>query len=310
MNDHPVNYTISIIDMRARFGKYGCLGTTVDWKMRAMATYTTERVLDVKHWGERLFSFSTTRGPGLRFENGQFLMLGLEVDSRKLVRAYSIASANYEEHLEFYSIKVPGGPLTSRLQHIRRDSSLLMSTKPTGTLVLRDLKPGKRLIMLATGTGIAPFVSIAKDPDTYERFEQVILLRGARTNADHAYGDHVIGRLREDEFLGAMVRERLLDYPTVTRDIGRNRGRVTTLIESGRVFADLGVGPLDRDCDRLMICGNMRMLADATALLDSRGLEASPQIGVPGDYLVERAFVESLDVAAPRGERPAIAAAG
>ena len=183
-----------------------------------MAAYTTERVLEVKHWSDRLFSFRTTRGAGLRFENGQFLMLGLEVGGRKIVRAYSIASANYEEHLEFYSIKVPGGPLTSRLQHIERDSSLLMGTKPTGTLVLRDLKPGKRLIMLATGTGIAPFVSIAKDPDTYERFEQVILLRGARTNADLAYGDDFIGKLRDDEYLGDTVRERLLDYPTVTRE--------------------------------------------------------------------------------------------
>ncbi len=274
-----------------------------------MATYTTERVLEVRHWSERLFSFRTTRGAGLRFENGQFLMLGLEVDGRKIVRAYSIASANYEEHLEFYSIKVPGGPLTSRLEHIERGSSLLMSTKPTGTLVLRDLKPGKRLILLATGTGIAPFVGIAKDPDTYERFEQVILLRGARTNADLAYGDDVIGKLRDDEYLGEVVRERLLDYPTVTRDIGRHGGRVTTAVESGRVFADLGVGPLDPRRDRFMICGNMRMLADSTALLQARGFEPSPQIGVPGDYLVERAFVESLDVAAPRGARPAAAAA-
>lgn len=263
-----------------------------------MATYTTERVLDVTHWSERLFSFRTTRGAGLRFENGQFVMLGLDVDGRRTVRAYSIASANYEEHLEFYSIKVPGGPLTSRLQHVQRDSSLLISTKPTGTLVIRDLKPGKRLVMLATGTGVAPFLSIAKDPETYERFDQVILLRGARQHADLAYGDTVIRRLRDDPDLGDMVRDRLLDYPSVTRDVGRYRGRVTTAVESGRVFADLGVGPLDPIRDRFMICGNMRMLADATALLESRGFEASPQIGVPGDYLVERAFVESLDTAA------------
>jgi ferredoxin/flavodoxin---NADP+ reductase len=274
-----------------------------------MAAYTTERVLDVQHWSDRLFSFRTTRGAGLRFENGQFLMLGLEIDGRRIVRAYSIASANYEEHLEFYSIKVPGGPLTSRLQHIERDSSLLVSSKPTGTLVLRDLKPGRRLIMLATGTGVAPFVSIAKDPETYERFEQVILLRGARVNADLAYGDAVIRRLREDADLGDTVRARLLDYPTVTRDTSRYRGRVTTNIASGQVFSDLGVGPLDPECDRLMICGNMRMLADAQALLESRGFEPSPQVGVAGDYLVERAFVESLDTAAPRRE-PAIGGGG
>ncbi len=271
-----------------------------------MATYTTERVLEVTHWSERLFSFRTTRGAGLRFESGQFLMLGLDMDGKKIVRAYSIASANYEEYLEFYSIKVPGGPLTSRLQHVQRDSSLLISTKPTGTLVLRDLKPGKRLVMLATGTGIAPFLSIAKDPETYEKFEQVILLRGARRNADLAYGDAVVRRLRDDPDLGDTVRDRLLDYPAVTRDIGRHRGRVTTAVETGRVFSDLGVGPLDPTCDRFMICGNMRMLADATALLESRGFEASPQIGVPGDYLVERAFVESLDTAALRAGRPAL----
>ncbi len=262
-----------------------------------MASYTNERVIDVQHWSERLFSFKCTRGAGLRFENGQFVMLGLEIDGRKIVRAYSIASANYEEHLEFYSIKVPGGPLTSRLQHIEPGSSLLVSTKPTGTLVLRDLKPGKRLILLATGTGIAPFVSIAKDPETYERFEQVILLRGARNNADLAYGDAVIRTLREDAYLGDAVRERLLDYPTVTQESSRYRGRVTTAVASGRVFSDLGVSPLDPRCDRFMICGNMRMLSDATALLQSRGFEPSPQIGLTGDYLVERAFVDSLDTA-------------
>ena len=206
------------------------LNKCLDGAIDSMASYTTERVLDVRHWNERLFSFKCTRGMGLRFENGQFVMLGLEVGDRKIVRAYSIASANYEEHLEFYSIKVPGGLLTSRLQHIERDSSLLVSTKPTGTLVLRDLRPGKRLIMLATGTGIAPFVSIAKDPETYEKFEQVILLRGARRNEDLAYGDAVIRRLREDIYLGDVVRERLLDYPTVTQEAGCHRGRVTTAV--------------------------------------------------------------------------------
>ena len=265
-----------------------------------MAAYTTERVLDVQHWSERLFSLRSTRSAGLRFENGQFVMLGLEVDGRKLVRAYSIASANYEEHLEFYSIKLPGGPLTSRLQLIEPGSSVIVSTKPTGTLVLRDLNPGKRLILLATGTGVAPFLSIVKDPVTYERFEQVILLRGARCNADLAYSDAVIRRLHEDPYLGDVVNGHLLDYPSVTREPNRNRGRVTSAVENGRVFADLGVKPLDPRCDRFMICGNMRMLADATALLESRGFEPSPQIGVSGDYLVERAFVESLDTTAPR----------
>ncbi len=260
-----------------------------------MASYTSERVLEVRHWSDKLFSFRTTRSAGFRFENGQFIMLGLEVEGRKIVRAYSIASANYEEYLEFYSIKVPQGPLTSRLQHIERDSSLWVSSKPTGTLVVRDVRAGKRLFLLATGTGIAPFLSIVKDPETYEKFEQVILLRGARTNADLAYGDATIDRLRHDPDLGELIGGRLLDYPTVTREVVRNRGRVTTAIEGGRVFSDLGIPPLDRENDRFMICGNMRMLADAGRILEARGLTVSPQIGMQGDYLVERAFVESFE---------------
>jgi ferredoxin--NADP+ reductase len=260
-----------------------------------MASYTTERVLEVRHWSDKLFSFRTTRSAGFRFENGQFIMLGLEVEGRKIVRAYSIASANYEDYLEFYSIKVPQGPLTSRLQHIERDSSLWVSSKPTGTLVVRDVRAGKRLFLLATGTGVAPFLSIVKDPETYEKFEQVILVRGARTNADLAYGDVALDRLRHDPYLGELIEGRLLDYPTVTREALRNRGRVTTAIEGGRVFADLGIPPLDRESDRFMICGNMRMLADAGRILETKGLTVSPQIGMAGDYLVERAFVESFD---------------
>ncbi len=260
-----------------------------------MAIYTTERVIGIRHWSDKLFSFTTTRGTGLRFENGQFIMLGLATAERKIVRAYSIASANYDDCLEFCSIKVPQGPLTSRLQHIERDSPILMSSKPTGTLVLRDLRPGKRLFMLATGTGVAPFLSIAKDPETYERFEKVVLVRGARTNADLAYGDSVLGRLTDDFYLGDLVNGLLLDYPSATREPTRNRGRVTTLIETGRLFRDLAIAPLDPSTDRFMICGNMRMLVDAGKLLDSRGLTVSPQIGVPGDYVIERAFVESFD---------------
>jgi len=272
-----------------------------------MATYTTEHVLGVQHWSGKLFSFMTTRSAGLRFENGQFIMLGLEAEGRRILRAYSIASANYEDHLEFYSIIVPQGPLTSRLQHIERDAPILVSSKPTGTLVLRDLKPGKRLFMLATGTGVAPFLSIVKDPETYERFEQVVLVRGARTNADLAYGDAAVRRLLEDPYLGELVRGKLLDFPSATREPDRNRGRVTALIESGSVFRELAISPLDPDADRFMICGNMRMLTDAAQILDSRGLAVSPQIGVPGDYVIERAFVESFDAAPVRG-RPGSAA--
>jgi len=275
-----------------------------------MATYTTEHVIDVHHWSDRLFSFTTTRAAGLRFESGQFLMIGLETRGRKIVRAYSIASATYEEHLEFYSIKVPDGPLTSRLQHIERDAPILVSSKPTGTLVLRDLKPGKRLFMLATGTGVAPFLSIVKDPETYEQFEQVVLVRGASTNADLACGDGGIERLLADPYLSDLARGRLLDYPSVTREPERNRGRVTTAIDTGRLFDDLGIAPLDPESDRFMICGSMRMLSDARRLLDARGLSVSPQIGVPGDYVIERAFVESFDGAVASGARPRASAWG
>jgi ferredoxin/flavodoxin---NADP+ reductase len=262
--------------------------------MLEMATYTTERVIDVRHWSDKLFSFVTTRTRGLRFESGQFVMLGLPVDGKNVVRAYSIASANYEDHLEFFSIKVPHGPLTSRLQHIEVDSQVLVSCKPTGTLVLRDVRPGKRLIMLATGTGVAPFLALAKDPQTYESFEQVILARGARTSADLAYPDSVLDRLRKDSDLGGIVNAQLLDYPCVTRGSFTHIGRVTTLLDTGRLFDDLAIPALNPATDRFMICGNMRMVADAGRLLESRGLAISPHIGAPGDYVIERAFVETF----------------
>jgi ferredoxin/flavodoxin---NADP+ reductase len=270
-----------------------------------MAVYSTERVLDVTHWSGKLFSFLTTRSAGLRFENGQFIMLGLELEGRKAVRAYSIASANYEDCLEFYSIKVPRGLLTSRLQHIERGAPILISSKPTGTLVLRDVRPGRRLFMLATGTGVAPFLSIAKDPETYERFEQVILLRGARTAADLAYGDSAVKRLRDDAYLGGLVNGRLLDYPAATRESFGNRGRITTLIESGRLFHDLAIPPIDPATDRFMICGNMRMLKGASQMLEARGVIMSPQIGVAGDCVIERAFVESFDTSKATGAHEA-----
>lgn len=257
-----------------------------------MATYTTATVTNVHHWSDKLFSFTTTREPSLRFENGQFIMVGMEVEGRRLVRAYSIASANYEDELEFYSIKVPNGPLTSRLKDIRVGEKLILSAKPTGTLVIRDLRAGKRLFMLATGTGFAPFASLIRDPDVYERFEQVILIRGARFGADLAYGDSIVARAREDEFIGETVRAQLLDYPTVTREEYLHRGRVTAVIESGQVFKDLGIAPLDPASDRAMICGSRAMLGDCCELLDRNGFAISERIGTPGDYVIERAFVD------------------
>ena len=257
-----------------------------------MAAYNTQNVLSVHHWNDTLFSFRTTRDPALRFESGHFVMIGLEVEGKPLMRAYSIASPHYDEHLEFFSIKVQNGPLTSRLQHLKVGDPVLISKKPTGTLVLRDLKPGKHLYLFATGTGLAPFLSITQDPETYEKFEKVVLMHGVRQVNELAYQDLFQEHLPEHEFLGEMLRGKLVYYPTVTREPFRNRGRLTDVIESGQLFADTGLPPLDPAVDRAMICGSPRMLKDTAAMLDARGFEISPHTGVPGDYVIERAFVE------------------
>jgi len=256
-----------------------------------MATIGTERVLTVHHWNETVFSFTTTRDQALRFENGHFIMLGLRIDEKPVMRAYSIASANHEEHLEFLSIKVPDGPLTSRLQHIRAGDEILVSRKPTGTLLIRDLNPGKRLYLLSTGTGAAPFMSLIKDPEVYERFKQVIFVHGVRWASETAVVHHQIEALRVHEFLGPEVRAKLRYYPAVTREPHSNQGRLTALIESGRLFEELGLPPLDVAFDRVMVCGSSAMLEDSCALLNARGFVQSPHIGEAGDYLIERAFV-------------------
>lgn len=257
-----------------------------------MSGIATERVISVHHWNDTLFSFRTTRDRGLRFESGHFVMIGLEVDGRRLMRAYSIASPNYEEHLEFFSIKVANGPLTSRLQNIEVGNEILVSRKPTGTLVLRDLKPGKNLYLFSTGTGLAPFLSIVQDPETYERFDKVILMHGVRYVSELAYADLFTRQLPEHEFLGEMAKDKLIYYPMVTREPFHTQGRITTLVESGKLFADIGLPPLDPTRDRVMICGSPHMLADCSALLDARGFVISPHTGVAGDYVIERAFVE------------------
>lgn len=257
-----------------------------------MANINKQKVLSVHHWNDTLFSFKTTREQAFRFENGHFIMLGLEVNGKPLMRAYSIASANYEDYLEFFSIKVQDGPLTSRLQHLRPGDDILLSSKPTGTLVLRDLKEGKHLYMLATGTGLAPFLSLVKDPETYERFEKIVLVHGVRFVNELAYGDFFREELREHEFLGEVVRDKLIYYPTVTREKFENEGRLTDLINSGKLFADIGLPRFDPLVDRAMICGSPGMLKDTAALLDAHGLQISPHTGVPGDYVIERAFVE------------------
>lgn len=257
-----------------------------------MSAFATEQVLSVHHWNESLFSFKTTRDAALRFDNGQFVMIGLPGEGRPVTRAYSIASPNYEEHLEFFSIKVPGGPLTSRLQHLQPGDPVLVSRKPTGTLVLGDLLPGRNLYLLSTGTGLAPFLSIIQDPDAYERFERVVLIHGVRRVSDLAYADFITSELAQHEFLGDWVREKLVYYPTVTREAFRNQGRLTELIANGKLFADTGLPQIDPQQDRAMLCGGPAMLEETAALLDSLGFVASPRIGVPGQYVIERAFVE------------------
>ncbi|TVT78025.1 MAG: ferredoxin--NADP reductase [Denitromonas halophila] len=257
-----------------------------------MSNLATERVLSVHHWNENLFSFRTTRDRGLRFENGQFVMIGLETESRPLIRAYSIASPNYEEHLEFFSIKVPDGPLTSRLQHLQPGDPIVVSRKPTGTLVLRDLRPGRNLYLLSTGTGLAPFMSVIQDPETYERFEKVVLLHGVRWTSELAYSDFIEQTLPANEFIGDAVREQLVYYPTVTREPFRNNGRITEVIPSGKLFTDTGLPIIDPAVDRAMICGSPAMLDDCSKMLDRLGFDISPRTGETGDYVIERAFVE------------------
>jgi ferredoxin/flavodoxin---NADP+ reductase len=257
-----------------------------------MSATGLERVLHVHHWNDTLFSFRTTRDPGLRFRNGHFVMLGLPIEGRPLLRAYSVASANHEPHLEFLSIKVPDGPLTSRLQHLKPGDEVIVGRKPVGSLVLDDLRPGRRLFLLATGTGLAPFMSIVQDPETYERFETVVLVHGVRQVSELAYADFIERELHEHEYLGDLVRGKLRYYPTVTREPFHHRGRLTEVLASGKLCEALQLEPLDPAHDRAMICGNASMLSDCCKVLDALGFSISPRQGEPGDYVIERAFVE------------------
>lgn len=256
-----------------------------------MSALHVERVLSVRHWNDALFSFSTTRNTGFRFQNGQFVMIGLEVDGRPLLRAFSLVSANYDEELEFFSIKVPGGALTSRLQHVEPGHPILVGKKPTGTLLLDNLRPGKRLCLLGTGTGLAPFLSILRDPETYERFEEVVIAHGVRRVSDLAYKRYIEEDLSEHVLVGDQVKRKLRYYPTVTREPFPHQGRLTALLESGQLFADLAVAPLSAEQDRFMICGGPHVLRDLTTLLESRGFDEG-STGNRGRYVIERAFVE------------------
>ncbi|RBW48706.1 ferredoxin--NADP reductase [Marinobacter sp. F3R11] len=257
-----------------------------------MAALGTENVISVHHWNDTLFSFRTTRDQSLRFENGHFVMIGLPVNGKPLLRAYSIVSANHEEYLEFLSIKVPDGPLTSKLQHLQEGDSLFVSRKPVGTLVMHDLTPGKNLYLFGTGTGLAPFMSIIRDPETYDRFDKVVLVHCVREVSELAYHDYLTKELPNHEFLAEIIGDKLIYYPTVTREPFRNQGRITTLIESGQLARDTGLPQLNPETDRAMLCGSPAMLKDLCGMLDDLGFKASPQQGEPGDYVIERAFVE------------------
>lgn len=257
----------------------------------AVSAFNEERVLSVHHWTDRLFTFTTTRDQSLRFRNGHFTMIGLRVDGKPLLRAYSIVSANYEDHLEFLSIKVPDGAFTSRLQHIQVGDTIIVGRKPTGTLVIDYLLPGKRLYLLSTGTGLAPFMSIIHDPETYEKFEQIVLVHGVRQVDELAYHDVLLEHLPKHEFLGELVTSKLRYYPTVTRQAYRNMGRVTELIESGKLFEDLGLPSFDPANDRVMICGSPGMLRDLKEMLEKRGFHEG-NTSTPGDFVIERAFAE------------------
>ena len=256
-----------------------------------MSAFQRETVLSVRHWTDSLFSFTATRSPGFRFQNGQFVMMGLEVEGRPLLRAYSMASANHEEALEFFSIKVADGPLTSKLQKIREGDTILVGQKATGTLIAGNLLPGKRLLLLSTGTGLAPFASLIKDPEIYETYETVVLAHGCRQISELAYGEKLVEGLRADEFFGPMVDGKLVYYPTVTREPFRNRGRITDLISSAQLFNDVGLPPLDIETDRIMLCGSPAMLADLHDMFSERGFVEGSH-SKPGHFVIEKAFVE------------------
>lgn len=254
------------------------------------ANIREEEVLSVHHWNDTLFSFTTTRDPGFRFENGQFIMIGLQVEGKPLLRAYSIASANYEDHMEFFSIKVQDGPLTSKLQNLKVGDKILASTKPTGTLLVDSLKPGKHLYLLATGTGLAPFMSVIKDPEVYERFDKVILTHGVREVSELAY-QQIINELPSNEFFGEMVKDKLMYYPTVTREDYPTQGRLTDALASGELESAVGLPPVNVDDDRFMLCGSPTMLKDLCEILDQRGFKETIRSDI-GEYVIERAFVE------------------
>ena len=254
---------------------------------------TEETVLNVEHFTDRLFRFEISRPASFRFRSGEFIMIGLpktEEQRKPLMRAYSVASPAWDEKLEFYSIKVPDGPLTSRLQKIKEGDTLLLGKKPVGTLVLDALLPGKRLYMFSTGTGIAPFASLIRDPETYERYDQVILTHTCRQKAELSYGLRLVNDLKDDPLVGEMVGDKLLHVASLTREEYPLKGRITTLIQSGDLFKNAGTPPLNPDEDRVMICGSMDMINDTKALVETFGLKEGSN-SQPAEFVVEKSFV-------------------
>lgn len=250
-----------------------------------------QTVTTVTHWTDRLFSFRVTRPASLRFRSGEFVMIGLMGDNGKpLLRAYSIASPAWDDELEFYSIKVPDGPLTSKLQHIQPGDQIILRPKPVGTLVHDALLPGKRLWLLSTGTGFAPFASLLREPETYEKYDQVIMMHTCREVAELEYGRQLVESLADDPLIGEMVGDKLLYYPTTTREASPRMGRVTDNLSSGKVFTDLGLPPMDPATDRAMVCGSLAFNVDVKAILEGFGLREGAN-SEPLEYVVEKAFV-------------------
>lgn len=257
-----------------------------------MAQLITETVTHIHHWNDSLFSFKTTRDASFRFKNGHFVMIGLEHEGKPLLRAYSIVSANYEDELEFFSIKVQDGPLTSKLQHLKVGDQIFVSKKPTGTLVTDHMLSGKHLYLVGTGTGLAPFMSIIKDHEVYEQFDKIVLIHGVRYISELAYRDYIQQKLPEHEYFGEFVKEKLLYYPLVTREPFTNNGRVTEAMTSGKLFLDINMPLPNKQDDRFMLCGSPSMLKDMGKILQDRGFSESRSSSM-GEYVIERAFVES-----------------
>ncbi|PWE18714.1 ferredoxin--NADP(+) reductase [Marinicauda salina] len=255
-----------------------------------MAAVTQQTVISVRHYTDRLFAFRVTRPASFRFRSGEFVMLGLEVDGKPLLRAYSMASPAWDDELEFFSIKVPDGPLTSRLQHIEPGDEILLGAKATGTLVLDALLPGDRLYLLSTGTGIAPFASIVRDPETYERYSRVILTHTCREAAELEYGRELVAAVKADPLVGELASEKLVYYPSVTREAFERTGRITKLIDEGTLFEEIGAPPFDPACDRVMICGSKAMLEDCRKRVEAAGLTEGSN-SRPAEFVVEKAFV-------------------